>query len=560
MTCEWAEGYLSAYLDDALDPQLRKDVGAHIEQCARCRVLAEEFRRNDALLAKQPQVAPSDALRQQIFESSEFAALARELERAEPRTGRRVASRKSVALRAAVPVAAALAVSLGAGMFLTQGHLPFGAATTSHQQHTTIGGPGSFDLPLSAGPRLVFLNGGALWSVAEYAPGRTDGAPGAPQRLTATNVHVVAWSVSPLGASAGGTRIAYVDGATGALHVVQSDGQLDTIVGYLTDTHAPGASFWSSADGRAALSSLAWASDGSQLAYVALNADNAWQARIYALSGSTTTIATSASAPISRLTWSSDSSALAFTTTLGGSPALGVWRGAGSPLTTVAVNPNDAQASVAQIGWSGDALTWSIMRDGALIGVNRLQPGSDTPQRLTPAGASYDAADYTTARGGVWLLAGNGALTELRTLTGDVSQVASLYTSASTIVWSPDGATATVQTGDQLALWSEATGLNPLTTGVSATTAPVWSPDGSALVVTKAQRVMVYRPGDGSSAQVAQLSAASGPIALAWAADGRNLAVAELQGTLLVATNGARQTLLTSHLAEGAALGWSIAR
>ena len=60
MTCEWAEGYLSAYLDDALDPQLRKDVGAHIETCAHCQALAEEYRRNDQLLATLAPIAPSD--------------------------------------------------------------------------------------------------------------------------------------------------------------------------------------------------------------------------------------------------------------------------------------------------------------------------------------------------------------------------------------------------------------------------------------------------------------------------------------------------------------------
>ncbi|MGH2516309.1 MAG: anti-sigma factor family protein, partial [Ktedonobacterales bacterium] len=51
MTCEKAESYLSAYLDDMLDPQLRQDVAAHVEQCAHCAEVLADYRRGDALLA-----------------------------------------------------------------------------------------------------------------------------------------------------------------------------------------------------------------------------------------------------------------------------------------------------------------------------------------------------------------------------------------------------------------------------------------------------------------------------------------------------------------------------
>src|SRR6185437_5110962 len=315
MTCEWAEGYLSAYLDDALDPQLRKDVGAHIEQCARCQALAEEYRRNDQLLTTMAPVEPSDQLRQRIFESPAFAALARELERetADSPPGRVASRRAPLYLRALVPLAALLTISLGAALLFRQGLLPFGGQTARQQQTNTFGNPGSFDLPLSAGPRLVFLNGGALWSVAEYAPNSTAGAPGTPQRLTAAEAHVSAWRVSPLTATTnGGARIAYVDSLTGALHIVHSDGQADTIVGAVSPTQSPSASFWTSAVGRAALASLTWSPDGAHLAYIAATPDGGAQTRIVTLSsGASAALAPAFDAPITQLTWSADSHALA---------------------------------------------------------------------------------------------------------------------------------------------------------------------------------------------------------------------------------------------------------
>ncbi len=375
MTCEWAEGYLSAYLDDALDPQLRKDVGAHIEQCARCQALAEEYRRNDQLLTTLAPIEPSDQLRQRIFESPAFAALARELERetADSPPGRAAPRRVPLYLRALVPLAALLTISLGAALLFKQGLLPFGAQTARQPQTNTIGDPGSFNLPLSAGPRLVFLNGGALWSVAEYAPNSAAGAPGAPQRLTGDGLRIVAWRVSPLAATDGGARIAFVDGRTGSLHIVHSDGQADTIIGSVSLTQSPSAAFWASPAGRAALAGLSWSPDGSQLAYVTATADGGSQAHIFTLSDSdTSALATSNGAPISQFTWSADSHALAFVGEHGAAQLVMVWRGAGQPVATVAASPDDSQASVAQIGWSGATLTWSTAHGGSVSGVYAL--------------------------------------------------------------------------------------------------------------------------------------------------------------------------------------------
>lgn len=550
MTCEWAEGNLSAYLDDALDPQLRKDVGAHIESCARCQALAEEYRRNDHLLATMQQVAPSDDLRQRLFESPAYAALTRDLEReASDGSPRRLATRRTAAYaRVLVPVAALLTVSLGAGMLFKQGLLPFGAHPGAHSQTTTIGGPGSFDLPLSAGPRLVYLNGGALWSVAESAPNDPAGNPGAPQRLTSANVQVVAWSVSPQTASNGATRIAYVDGHTNALHIVHSDGQADTIVGSVSVTSAVG---------------LVWSPDGAQLAYVGRASNGSEQVNIYSLTGvSTVPTASNLQEPITQLVWRGDSAALAALTTIHGAPTLLVLsRDSVTPgrAWEVAASPDVTQASVAQIAWSGSRLTWSTTRNGSIVGVYAVQAGSATPVDLT-SGANHDAAAFTSAFGGVWLLAGNGALSEARPSDGSVTQVAPLDGAVSRIDWSPNGATASVLIGDRLFLWNASAGLTPLASNVTTQVAPAWSSDSGALVVAQGQTLTLYPVSGGAGTQIARLSNGETPMALAWAADGRTIAVAEAEGTLLVSTDGAHQTLLTSHAADSAALAWSIAR
>lgn len=560
MTCEWAEGYLSAYLDDVLDPQLRKEVGAHIEQCARCQTLATEYRHNDQLIARLAPLTPPDELHQRIFESPAFAALSRELEReAGSSPGRRTSRRVPLYLRALVPAAALLTISLGAALLFKQGLLPFGAQSTSQQQTHTIGGPGSFALPLSAGPRLVYLNGGALWSVAQYAPGDASGAPGVPQQLTAADVRVAAWCVSPLAASKGGARIAYVDARTGALHIVHSDGQTDTIVGSVTPTQSPGANFWTSPAGRVALAGLTWSPDGAQLAYIAARSDGGAEAHVYQLSGDSALIGTTRSASITQLTWSANGQALAFTTGASGSQKLVVWRGTGS-LTTLPASPTDTRATAAQIAWSGSTLTWSATsRGGDITGVYSLKAGAHAATPLTATGASYSAASFTPAQGGVWLLAGNGALAEARLAGGGATQVASLPATASRIIWAPNGKVAALLLGNRLALWSGATGMTALASGVSTQPAPVWSADSSTLVAAQDQTVSAYRVGGGSSIEVAQLSGDASPLALAWSADGRAIAIAESHGTLLVTSDGARQTLLTSHLADDGDVSWSIA-
>jgi len=59
MNCEQVEELLSAYLDNMLAPEERRQVAAHLQTCRSCTQALADFRRNDALLALAG--APVDA-------------------------------------------------------------------------------------------------------------------------------------------------------------------------------------------------------------------------------------------------------------------------------------------------------------------------------------------------------------------------------------------------------------------------------------------------------------------------------------------------------------------
>src|SRR5690348_2863112 len=72
MNCERAEGYLSAFLDNALDPRLSQQVRAHLEDCAHCRTILDDYRSFDHLLATSARIEPPEHLRTHIFGSDEY--------------------------------------------------------------------------------------------------------------------------------------------------------------------------------------------------------------------------------------------------------------------------------------------------------------------------------------------------------------------------------------------------------------------------------------------------------------------------------------------------------
>jgi anti-sigma factor RsiW len=80
MTCKWAEGQFSAYLDGTLDSTVCAEVESHVEQCTECSGMLAEFRYFDGLLRDLPRFEPSDHLRSRIFNSPEFAAILHSLE------------------------------------------------------------------------------------------------------------------------------------------------------------------------------------------------------------------------------------------------------------------------------------------------------------------------------------------------------------------------------------------------------------------------------------------------------------------------------------------------
>src|SRR5258706_12489390 len=168
MMCEQAEDFLSAYLDDMLEPDLRADVSAHLDTCTECRTELADYRRFDQVLAAAPRRAPSDELHTRIFESPEYARLLRRLERAErgraplplflPRIRKAPVAPAAQQARSttrhqsppiwrsgAWRVAAVLALVIGSALLIKQGLLP-SRATTGH------GGPGPTTGPACQAP------------------------------------------------------------------------------------------------------------------------------------------------------------------------------------------------------------------------------------------------------------------------------------------------------------------------------------------------------------------------------------------------------------------------
>ncbi|HEV2238960.1 MAG TPA: anti-sigma factor, partial [Ktedonobacterales bacterium] len=243
MTCKWAEeGQLSAYLDGTLDPTARAEVESHVEHCAECTGMLAEFRYFDGLLRDLPRFEPSEHLRSRIFDSPQFADILRSLERdgaaatargpvfSRPRmrrsgppaghdrpleplpvpapaspsptpsgVGRRHGSAPPW-VRVAASVAAALVLLAGSALLVKQG-----LSHSSSVGQQSISGISKFQnpKPLAAGPRVVYLHDGALWSAPEQGSGSA-------QQLTPPGVVVGdGWAVSPQRDS-----IAYIDEAT----------------------------------------------------------------------------------------------------------------------------------------------------------------------------------------------------------------------------------------------------------------------------------------------------------------------------------------------------------
>jgi Tol biopolymer transport system component len=548
MNCEQAEELLSAYLDDALEPGLSEQVRLHLETCERCRAILEDYRKLDDELATAPMVAPDQSLRDRLFSSDEYRAILEE-QRAAADAPTEKTRRVLAALhpnsplwsKALLPIAASVALALLLTVLARQGI--FLGSANNHPVATTVpfSGPGQNNAPLAAGPRAVYLRDGRLWSAPEQGPGIA-------QPLTPGSVTVGAWAVSPLDGASGAQRVIYIDTETNALHLIRSDGQSDKALGVK------------------ASGGLSWSPDGARLAYYAPGDNSATTLHMMNADGSGDRAIGSASSTSATPAWNADGTWLAFTQTYEKSQS--VWSHKvvdnSSRQLAASADPQDAQASVARLAWTPNALqptvTWSTTDNGSTTGVFSADALGATPaQRLTPLGATYSAADYTSARSaGVWLVASGKELSEVIATTPGLTPVSSASDSVTAITWSPSGAMAAVTTAGQLAIWAPGRGLTTVENAQPGTVA--WSADGRALAYALADSAKVVKISGTNVSAPTVISDATKIAALAWAPDGKSVALASEGGVMIATIDGGSQKQVDDARASEARLNWSIAR
>ncbi|HEY7021794.1 MAG TPA: zf-HC2 domain-containing protein [Ktedonobacterales bacterium] len=548
MNCEQAEELLSAYLDDALEPGLSEQVRAHLETCEHCRDVLEDYRRLDAELATAPMVAPDDSLRDRLFSSDEYKALLREKQEAADAPTEK--SRRILAAlhpnsplwsKALLPIAAAVALALLLTVLARQDALPF-FSTASHPVSTTVpfSGPGQNGVPLAAGPRVVYLHDGRLWSAPEQGPGLA-------QPLTPEGVTVGAWAISPLAGTSGARRVAYVDTKTNVLHLIRSDGQSDKAL----DIKASGG--------------LSWSLDGARLAYYAPGDNGASILHIMNADGSGDRVIGAESSTADAPVWNADGSWLAWTQTSQNAQSVWSYKVADNSSHQLATSADaqDAQATVARIAWLPGALqptvTWSTIHNGAITGLfSASSMGAAPAQRLTPAGATYGAADYTPARSvGVWLVASGKDLSEVVATTPGLTLVISASDAVTAITWSPSGNVAAIATVGQLALWSPGRGLTPVESAQTGVVA--WSADGQSLAYAIADGAKMVKISGGAASTPRLISDAPKITALAWAPDGKRVALATESTVVVVSADGATRKQVDDARISDGRLNWSIA-
>ena len=572
MTCEKAEDYLSAYLDDMLDPQLRQEIETHLHGCASCREVLAEYRRYDELLVSVPRVAPSAELRDRIFQSSEVAALIRKQGgrpespshglSGEPRDGRatsadpmpaRVRSSSPPWKRVALQSAAVLALLLGSALLIKQGLLHSGT-TSGHGSVLTIAGPHD-KAPLSAGNRAVYERGGALWSVPESGPDLA-------RQLTPAGVTVTGWAVSP-----NGQQIAYTDTA-GRIHVIRSDDQSDSVIGRV-DAAPLSSGFWTTAAGRDVSQSIVWSPDGGRIAYDAADAAGRLTLHVMSSSGAKdVSVSTGAASAIAAPIWNADGSRLAFVETVGGSEHVGVFDTASGQAQIVAAHadPADAAATFTRLAWGADSsapsLTWAASDGNAITGVFAQAATSGEATRLSPSGMQYTAADYSAHGSGQWVVASgntNGTLSVLVPVaSGADASVATTSSPIARAAWSPDGTTVAYLTkSGQLGLWSP--GNTPVTVASNVSSLPVWSPDSSRFAVQVSDGVLSVRVANGQPTVLSRLVTTPSAVILSWAPDNQGLVVSSTSGVIVAAVNG-NVKVADSLPADGTAVVWTVAR
>jgi WD40 repeat protein len=466
MNCEQVEELLSAYLDDALAPEERAGVVAHLQLCSQCNSMLTDFRRFDALLKQLPRLSPSPALRERIFSSPEYLELTgtfnasgeitreytqpglpvqhrtwrdtpgrpqlvampggrstsprqqsqspmqRRQQFAPPaaRHGRIPWGLRTMQVAIAVTILLTLAIGslIGRSIWLQQAR-----PTTVKGAITPPTGPQQQGPPFPVGMRYMFLRERALWSAP--ADGSTKAA-----RLTPTGVTVASdWVISPaLPGRSAGDMIAYIDLQHAMVHTIRSDGQGDTVVQQpLLKSGVAPTSVWDTETGDAILSSLTWSKNGDMLAFVA-DPDGTDLTRLYIFSIETNSVRMVPLSIKGRATypaWSPDGIRLAFELAHDNIVSILDYNTQNNGLLTITDNishSGDLTNKILTLDWSPNvdmpAVTWSVGVIGHVhnLWVRRVGVGGTAKPQLLTTGdyvqAIYSSDGHNGA--GSWLL------------------------------------------------------------------------------------------------------------------------------------------------------------
>jgi anti-sigma factor RsiW len=543
LDCQWAEDELSGYLDDVLDPQLRRRVEAHLATCERCRTILADFRRADELVRELPFIEPPSDMRERFFSSPEYIKLA----------NARARQRSFITpLTAALVAAALLVVALGGALLIRR-------ANSNPQQvvktgTTTIIGNNGDGVPLAAGSRLIYERGGALWSAPESGASL-------PAPLTPAGTQVAGWSVSP-----NGHMVIYINASTGALHTIRADGLDDAAIGTVTSGKAPSAGFWTTPAGAAIADGVAWSPDNTRIAYLAQIPEGGTTLHVMNAAGSAdTAVNSTGSGLIGHVLWSADSIYIAYTsTTQAGAQSVWAYNVTTAHARELAsrADANDPAAAVGQLAWlpsgASATVTWSVSDAGKVAGVFRASANaSGAAIRLTPPGSSYAAADVSSS--GAWLLAKGATVWEIAADQTSPRVVATLIDQVTQIHWSPSATMAALVSGDELIVVTP--GQTPVVVahGLTARSHIAWSPKSDALAWQSGQAVMSARVQNGAAGAAKTVAANANANALIWAPDGQSLAVRSSSGVLLVSADGARERASDAHAADTGQFAWSVA-
>jgi hypothetical protein len=315
-------------------------------------------------------------------------------------------------------------------------------------------------------------------------------------------------------------------------------------------------------------SGLLWSPDGSRLAFASVDASGALTLRILTVAGTDTTRGAQTSAPITLSglagapVWSASGQGLTWVArSAGGGQSVWALRNGATTQVASQADPSGGQASIAQLGWSGAAVTWATQDSGQITGVFAAIPGATSATRLTPTQARYSAAALNAS--GEWLLAGHGALWRVTPDATTPTWAAALTGQISQIVWAPDGQTAALLASDgsgaRLALWSSAAGLQTASGSAASDAAPVWSADSQWLAYVASGQAIIARIQGGQSLSAAAAGAISAPASLAWSPDGAAVAITDARGVYLATRDGLSFTFITSRAPSASALLWSTA-